>query len=82
MSFPFHDHIPVISTGTPLENWGIRDPEETLRRCNGMAGGVFLAAALVHLLPDAQEVPWWPDESCRSVLSIEKSTVDTVDTLW
>jgi len=27
MSFLFHDHIPVISTGTPLENWGIRDPD-------------------------------------------------------
>ena len=27
-----------------------------MRRCNGMAGGVLLAAALVHLLPDAQKV--------------------------
>lgn len=30
--------------------------KEILRRCNGMAGGVLLAAALVHLLPDAQKV--------------------------
>lgn len=30
--------------------------QEILRRCNGMAGGVLLAAALVHLLPDAQKV--------------------------
>ncbi|CAL1127000.1 unnamed protein product [Cladocopium goreaui] len=47
--------IAILGGFLPLHLHHARVNQETLRRCNGMAGGVLLAAALVHLLPDAQE---------------------------